>query len=371
MGIVLSHRARLMVRGGTVAVALAVGIGLTSVVPSIAEPAPQSEPVPAADAPPVDAPAADPATPGDAVAQLIDLSRKVEQNNQQFLAGQEKVDELVRAQQDADAHRDAAQAVVDEAAGRVAEFHGTASAVMAASYKGIQNNRLSALMTSDSPQQLLDQMSAYDRINSDTKGRLTAFTDAVADATAARERASEAIAEAGRATAAAEGAQGELARERDVLTEQINHVRDMYADMTGADRAALAGPLFPEGFDLDSLGDGAGLGYAALQVALTRIGAPYVWGATGPNEFDCSGLVQWAYKQVGIGTPRTALQQSTGGTPIDLKDIMPGDVVTFYNDVSHVGIYAGNGMMVHASTFGVPVKIQEISAFPVHNVRRY
>ena len=295
----------------------------------------------------------------------------MEQNNQQFLAGEEKVEELVRAQQDADARRDAAQAVVDEAAGRVTEFKGTANAVAVASYKGIRTNGLHAVLASDSPQQLLDQMSAYDRINSDTRARMTAFTDAVADATAAREMASQAIGAAAGATAEAEAAQADLSHERDELTGQINRVREIYADMTGADRAALAGPLFPEGFDLDSFGDGAGLGYAALQVALTRIGAPYVWGATGPNQFDCSGLVQWAYKQIGIGTPRTALQQSTGGASVDLKDIMPGDVVTFYDDVSHVGIYAGNGMMVHASTFGVPVKIQEISAFPVHNVRRY
>ena len=369
----LSHRARSTVRGAAAAAALAVGIGLTSVVPSIAEPAPapQGEPAPAVEAPPTDAPLAPPTNPGDAVGQLIDLSRKVEQNNQKLLAGEERVDELVRAQRDAEALRAAAQAVVDEAAGRVTEFRGTANAVAIANYKGIRANGLYAVVVSDSPQQLLDQMSAYSRVNSDTKARMSAFTDAVADATAAREQASGAIEAAARATADAEAAQGELVRERDGLTQQIDHVRDIYAEMTGADRAALAGPLFPAGFDLDSLTAGTGLGYAALQVALTRIGMPYVWGATGPDQFDCSGLVQWSYKQLGIGTPRTALQQSLGGAPVDPKDIQPGDVVTFYDDVSHVGIYAGNGMMVHASTFGVPVKIQEISAFPIHNVRRY
>ncbi|WP_038169508.1 C40 family peptidase [Tomitella biformata] len=353
-------------------------------VPSLADPAPapQGEPAPAVeaptapgvpgpDAPAPDAPLAEPANPGDAVAQLIDLSRKVEQNNQKFLAGQQQVDELVRAQQDADARRDAAQAVVDEAAGRVTQYQSTANAVALANYKGVRTNGLYAVMTSDSPQQLLDQMSAYGRINADTKARMTAFTDAVSDATAARAQATEAMDAATLATVGAEEAQGALSRERDGLTQQIDHVRNIYAEMTGADRAALAGPLFPEGFDLGSLGDGTGLGYAALQVALTRIGTPYVWGATGPDSFDCSGLVQWAYKQVGINTPRTALQQSLGGTPVEQKDILPGDVVTFYGDVSHVGIYAGNGMMVHASTFGVPVKVQEISAFPIHNIRRY
>lgn len=369
----LSQRARAAGRGAAAAVALAVGIGLTSVVPSVADPIEQQadQPAPAAQDPVEEAPPADPANPGDAVAQLIDLSRKVEQNNQQFLAGQERVEQLVLAQHEADARRDQAQAVVDEAAGRVADFQSTVNTVAVANYKGIRTNGLSAVLTSASPQELLDQMSAYDRINSEAKARMAGFNDAVAEATAARQRASESIDAAARATAEAEAAQGELGREREGLTAQIDHVRDIYAEMTGADRAALAGPLFPEGFDLASLGDGAGLGYAALQVALTRIGMPYVWGATGPDSFDCSGLVMWSYKQIGVNTPRTALQQSLGGTPVDLKDILPGDVVTFYDDVSHVGIYAGNGMMVHASTFGVPVKIQEISAFPIHNVRRY
>ena len=108
-----------------------------------------------------------------------------------------------------------------------------------------------------------------------------------------------------------------------------------------------------------------------INTARSYGGTGYRTGGGTSGGLDCSGLVQWAYKQVGIGTPRTALQQSQGGAPVDIKDIMPGDVVTFYGDVSHVGIYAGNGMMVHASTFGVPVKIQEISAFPIHNIRRY
>lgn len=362
----LSQRAKLAVRGATGAVALALGLSLASIVPSSADPAPlpQGEPAPAAQV-------ADPANPGDAVAQLIDLSRKVEQVNQKFLAGQEQVDALVREQQDAEGKRAAAQAVVDEAQGRVAEYQGTANAVAIANYKGVRTNRLTAVLTSDSPQELLDQMSAYGRLNSETKSRMGSFTDAVADATKAREQASGAIDDAAKATSQAQAAQDALVGERNALTVQVDHVRDIYATMTGADKAALAGPLFPAGFDMGSLSSGTGLGYAALQVALTRIGAPYVWGATGPDSFDCSGLVQWSYKQVGISTPRTALQQSEGGTPVELKDILPGDVVTFYDDVSHVGIYAGNGMMVHASTFGVPVKIQEISAFPIHNIRRY
>jgi cell wall-associated NlpC family hydrolase len=135
----------------------------------------------------------------------------------------------------------------------------------------------------------------------------------------------------------------------------------------------LAGSPFPPGFDIDTLLRGLvpGSGTSALAAGLTRIGDPYVWGATGPHQFDCSGLVQWAFKQVGKDVPRTSSQQAAYGTPVDQKDLQPGDVVFFYSDISHVGIYAGNGMMVHASTFGVPVAVAPMGSTPYHSARRY
>ncbi len=114
-------------------------------------------------------------------------------------------------------------------------------------------------------------------------------------------------------------------------------------------------------------GNGAG----AVRAALTRIGDPYVWGATGPDQFDCSGLVVWAYQQVGKTVPRSSQAQAQGGTPVSRDNLQPGDVIIFYNDASHVGIYAGDGNIVHASTFGVPVKVQAMDSFPFHSARRY
>ena len=105
--------------------------------------------------------------------------------------------------------------------------------------------------------------------------------------------------------------------------------------------------------------------------ALTRVGSPYSWGATGPSAFDCSGLVQWAYHQVGKSLPRTSQAQAAAGTPVNRDELQPGDVVTFYSDASHVGLYAGNGLVLHASTFGVPVGVSPMSRMPFHNARRY
>ncbi|MEJ3655811.1 NlpC/P60 family protein [Actinomycetes bacterium KLBMP 9759] len=109
---------------------------------------------------------------------------------------------------------------------------------------------------------------------------------------------------------------------------------------------------------------------SALKKAMSKIGAPYVWGATGPNAFDCSGLVSWAYKQVGKPLPRTSKAQSQVGTPVSKADLRPGDLVFFYKPVSHVGMYIGEGKVVHASTSGSPVKISDMNRMPFNSARR-
>ena len=108
----------------------------------------------------------------------------------------------------------------------------------------------------------------------------------------------------------------------------------------------------------------------AVQAAETKIGAPYVYGASGPDSFDCSGLVQWAYKQAGVSLPRTSYDQAAAGTPVSKADLRPGDVVSFYGG-SHSGIYSGNGNVIHASTSGVPVKVAPVDSMPSDGARRY
>ncbi|MDV6296963.1 C40 family peptidase [Rhodococcus aetherivorans] len=111
-------------------------------------------------------------------------------------------------------------------------------------------------------------------------------------------------------------------------------------------------------------------GARALAAAESKIGAPYVWAAAGPDAFDCSGLVQWAYQQVGVVVPRTTYDQLDGGQPVDRAHLQPGDLVLF-NGAQHVGLYAGNGTVVHAPTTGQPVKQAPLDSMPFYAARRY
>ncbi|MEW2488578.1 NlpC/P60 family protein [Streptomyces sp. NPDC048411] len=103
-----------------------------------------------------------------------------------------------------------------------------------------------------------------------------------------------------------------------------------------------------------------------LAFARAQIGKPYVWGATGPSSYDCSGLTQAAWKAAGVDIPRTTWDQVEVGTRIATADLQPGDLVFFYDDISHVGIYKGDGMMIHAPKPGANVREESIYYMPIY-----
>jgi cell wall-associated NlpC family hydrolase len=109
---------------------------------------------------------------------------------------------------------------------------------------------------------------------------------------------------------------------------------------------------------------------AAVAYAYGKLGSPYVWGATGPNAFDCSGLVQAAYRSAGISLPRTTYSQIDAGRRVSRSELLPGDLVFFYSGVSHVGIYVGHGQMIHAPNPSAPVRLAPIDEMPFAGATR-
>jgi len=103
----------------------------------------------------------------------------------------------------------------------------------------------------------------------------------------------------------------------------------------------------------------------AVAIAKAQVGKPYVWGATGPNAFDCSGLVQYAYGKLGIKLPRTTYAQVEAGKRVSVANLRPGDLVFYYSGISHVAIYIGNGKIVHASRPGKPVNVAPLHSMPI------
>ncbi len=381
-----------------------------------------------------------PANASQAEQQLAALGHQAEAVNEQLLGAQVNLDAKRAQQVTAEGQLATADAVVRDAQGKQEQFRGTVDALTSASYQGARLNRLSALMISNSPQDLLDQMSGLDVLATDTTQRVNRFASASAEAAKAESDAHNATSSAKAASDGAAALQVDLQKKQDELTNQSGAVRAKYNSLTQAERINYAGTTVPAGFvspvpmaavpaatvpaatapaaiapaatapaaiapaaiapanapvagvsaprpaatsagapssqkpataAMPALAPGSSSGAGALQAALSKLGSPYVYGATGPNAFDCSGLTQWAFKQVGISIPRTAEAQAGSGTPVSRDQLQPGDLVFFYSPVSHVGIYAGNGNVVHASTEGQPVKVAPMQYMPFNGARRY
>jgi cell wall-associated NlpC family hydrolase len=107
-----------------------------------------------------------------------------------------------------------------------------------------------------------------------------------------------------------------------------------------------------------------------VDTAMAQRGKAYVWAGAGPDTFDCSGLTQFAFKAAGISLPHSSKAQSTTGAAVARADLLPGDLVFYYSPVSHVGIYIGNGQVVHAPTAGDVVKVSNVDAMPFSGARR-
>ena len=249
------------------------------------------------------------------------------------------------------------------------------------------------MLTAQSPQQLIDQLSVQRVMSTQMTAELTAFRSASQRARSAEEASADSAAQARAAAEQAARVRADLQAKQSQLRNRIAAVRAQYEALTPDQRAVLADPGpppppvpgapapadpaiiampgLPPGDVLAPPAAPSGDGAAVVQAALTRVGSPYSWGATGPNAFDCSGLIKWAFLQNGKSLPRSSQALAAGGQPVAVSDLQPGDIVTFYSDVSHAGIYIGDGLMVHASTYGTPVKVAPISNAPIHNARRY
>ena len=113
------------------------------------------------------------------------------------------------------------------------------------------------------------------------------------------------------------------------------------------------------------------VGERIVSIAQSKIGSPYVYGAAGPNSFDCSGFTSWVYAQVGKTIPRTSQSQAYSGQRVALSDIQPGDIVAYYDGASHVAIYAGNGQIIDALNSSTPVGYRSLHMMPIHSVVRF
>jgi cell wall-associated NlpC family hydrolase len=344
---------------------------------------------------------ADPAD--DAMAKLNELSRQAEQTTEAMHSAQLDLNNKLAAQQAADAKHTADVAAVESAQSQLATFQSSVDNLAAAQYMGGSTEGLDAMLTATSPQGLIDQLGVQRVMAAEMSAQMTSYRDIGKQAALAENASAKSAAVAETAAEQAAAVRADLQSKQSRLQLQIAVVKSQYLALTPDQREAMAAlpptpvpPAPPAPDALPPPGDpgvlaappdgippgdgappGAGPGEGApeaatvIQAALSRIGSPYSWGGSGPGVFDCSGLVMWSFQQAGIALPHSSQALAQGGQPVSMDQIQPGDVITYYSDASHAAIYIGDGMMVHASTYGTPVRVAPMDNAPIFNVRRY
>ena len=277
----------------------------------------------------------------------------VADTGQQLDAIGEQVNQAAANAEQQQVAADAAATAATAAQAQLAALEPQLRAIAQTGYVGTTRGRLAAFLTSGSADDLIQQMSTLDQ--------LASHADAVvAQAASARSAAEQAQADATAAAAAAVTAQADLAAQKRTLQDQLDGYESDFARLSATDQArvqnVVAGPVVsasPAPAPTAAAGD-------AVQTALAQIGDMYGVGASGPDTFDCSGLTMYAYAAAGITLPHSSRAQASMGVPVSRADLQPGDLVFFYSPISHVGLYIGNGQMVHASVTGRPVAVTSV-----------
>jgi peptidoglycan DL-endopeptidase CwlO len=352
---------------------------------------------------------ADPAA--DAVAKLNELSRQAEQTTEAMHTAQLDLTKKLAVQQAAERKHADDEAAAQAAKDRLASFQGAVNKLAAATYMGGRTDGMHAILTAKSPQQLIDSLSVQRVLSADMAQQMVNYRAAGEQAAKAEQASAKSAADAKSAAEQAAAVRASLQSKQSQLQVQIAVVKSQYLALTPDQRTALADPgpvpaaaprgpapapdaappaAAPPGAPPgegqppgeapppDGVPGGApgqvpsGDRATVVQAALSQVGSSYVWGGASPGAFDCSGLVMWAFQQAGISLPHSSQALAHGGQPVALSDLQPGDVLTFYSDASHAGIYVGDGLMIHSSTYGVPVRVVPMnSSGPIYDARRY
>ncbi|HEY9369764.1 NlpC/P60 family protein [Streptomyces sp.] len=241
---------------------------------------------------------------------------------------------------------------------RINRMRGALGTLAGAQYRSGGIDPVLDLLLSSSPDTYLDRAARLDRVTA-RQG------DALRELQQELRRLSQERTEAGRALAELELSRRQVATHKRTVERKLAEARRALDALPAGDRAEFDrasrsgrdGELPP----LEGLGATSSRAAAAVMAARSAVGRPYVWGATGPSGFDCSGLMVWSYRQAGVSLPRTSQAQRYAGRQVPLSQAQPGDIVTYRGDASHVGMYAGNGQVIHAPYPGARVRYDPVN----------
>jgi cell wall-associated NlpC family hydrolase len=228
-------------------------------------------------------------------------------------------------------------------------------------YKGGGNTSvIRAILSSGSPTNLAEQLAVLDQLAKSQRDQISAVTEIKERYDGEKRQLDETI-----KLQAAQDA--DLAAKKKTIEAELTRLNNLRVQAYGS--STVGGSLRIGLCPAVYIGGAAGI---AVKTACAQIGKAYVWAANGPNNFDCSGLTQYAWAKAGVSLTHFTGAQWRETTSVAASQARPGDLVFFYSDLHHVGMYVGNGMMVHAPHAGDVVRMRRISEYgaPLAGYRR-
>ncbi|WP_179023297.1 NlpC/P60 family protein [Streptomyces sp. IMTB 2501] len=301
----------------------------------------------------------------DTRAEVDRLYQEAEQATQAFDKAQERADTLRHEVQ-------GAQDLIARQQQHINTLREQLGSLAGAQYRSGAIDPTVALLFSADPAGYLDKATTLDRISVQQASQLRELQSAL------RELAQERAETAGK-LAALDKSRKAVAAHKRTVEKKLATARQVLNAMPAHDRAAFDRASRDDGSGRLDLPDLTGVfgseapdarAAAAVAAARSALGRPYMWGASGPAGFDCSGLMQWSYAHAGMELPRTSQEQRFAGRQIPLSEARPGDLVVYRSDASHVGMYVGHGQVIHAPYPGAAVRYDPVGMMPISSVTR-
>ncbi|MBM0237227.1 C40 family peptidase [Micromonospora sp. ATA32] len=253
---------------------------------------------------------------------------------------------------------------VDALAARIAPLERQVDAAMdkvgglaAEAYKGENLSTVNALLGSRTPTDVVSGLELLDRFAHRQQKEVRTVVGLRDELAAKKKPLDEMVSQLARTEA-------QLAAKKNQINAEIDRLQKLRLTVYGS---GGGGPLRPAPCPASYPGGGAGI---AVKFACAQIGKPYVWGADGPGSYDCSGLMLAAWAKAGVSLPHSARQQRQVTARVSRGELRPGDLVFYYSDLHHVGMYVGNGWVVHASQAGVPIKMKRVDDGQINSYGR-
>ena len=250
---------------------------------------------------------------------------------------------------------------IEEREERVGELRGLVASQVASYYQGESLSMAGQLATAEDPDAFIGQMQT---ISEYTSQQAAVIDELTAEVDSLEEREDQAEDQAERI----EATKKQLAKDKELIDRRAEDAEELLDRLEEEQRESRSSSRSntPVVGEVAASGSAA----AAVQTALAQVGDAYSYGAVGPDAFDCSGLTMFAWAAAGVSLPHSSSAQMGSGTPVSIDALQPGDLVFYYSPVSHVGMYIGNGQLVHAANPSTGVQVTSVDSMPISGAVR-